>query len=142
MAYATTDDVQAYFPANSIVLSVSTSPTLAEVEGWIASLERRINKSLKSCGYETIPVTGVNDIGYLKDEVAKKIAARTWEAYYSKQGAAIPAWVTRFHDEFDKFMEELNNCDVALQDQTPADSGSFHVGYATLYSETYSDTET
>lgn len=142
MDYATTDDVQAYFPANSIVLSTSTSPTLAEVGSWIADIEGDVNAALTACGYLIVPATGANDIVRLRGKVARKVAAMTWDAYYSKNDPAIPLWVKRYHDEFAALMLKLENCDYALLDQVPADAGSFHVGYATLYSETYADTET
>lgn len=142
MAYATYTDVQAYLPTNSFTIAVDSNPSISTVTGWILGFEGDINAALEGCGYETVPVTGTNDVERLKGRVARKVAAMSWDAHYSKQGAAIPAWVTRYHDEFKDFTEKLEDCKFVLQDQTPADSGSFHVGYVTLYSETYSDTET
>jgi hypothetical protein len=77
MPYATLDDVRNLAP--QIPISATSKPSDAQVDGFIASLERIVNASLANLGY-VVPVTADESVAILRDMVSQGALARTLRA--------------------------------------------------------------
>jgi len=138
MGYCEIADVTARLP-DWLTIDDSSDPTTAEVEKWIAETSAKANGALKRAGYETVPVTGENDLLMLRGVVADKVALQT--LYVALGADKVPDSAKETLSGFRDFIAGLSNGQAWLIDQVPASSaaGNLEVGSITLTSAYYED---
>lgn len=119
--YADGDDVQALFNVMGgavITLGAGTTPTLAQVEGWLDQLAAEVDSILVARGYSTVPASGTNDVLMIGRYVAQKAAALAYHAGYMFDDTPdkVKLWETEWAD----FLKALEDGKRRLIDQTAA----------------------
>lgn len=117
-SYADTAAVQALFNVmggNTITLGVASTPTAAQVSGWLDALAAEVDSILTSVGYGTVPATGTNDVLLIGRYVAQKGAAMSYHAGYMFDDT--PDKVKQWETEWDTFLERLMDKKQRLIDQ-------------------------
>ncbi len=116
--YADGDDVQAFLNqlgGTTLTLGAGSTPTLAQVEGWLDNLAAEVDSVLKSVGYGTLPATGTNDILLIQRFVAQKGACMAYHAGY--QFDDLPDKVKSWCEEWDTFIQRIIDKQIGLSDQ-------------------------
>lgn len=142
MAYTSASDVEARLDLWGVApFTVSSNPTLAEVNGFIAQYEAQINGILRAQGYTTVPATGEDDVNMLKRFVASRAAAQVFSITFTAQ--TFPDAVKQWIADWDLFIRMLRDGELRLVNQDPAstEAGGIVMGSFTLLSYDYSDFE-
>lgn len=117
MAYAAIADVQRLFHAHAgFVIEDTSTPSETDVEAWIAEHESQLNGLLKAAGY-SVPVTGSNDVPYLRKLVAEKTACKTWGIAFPVDTDQLPAQVKGWCEAWDAALKAIKDGEFTLVDQ-------------------------
>lgn len=119
--YATAADVQALLGPKSGIgatFSTTSTPTLAQVEGWLDATAAEVDGILRARGYATIPATGDTDKLTIGKHVAEKAAASTYHAGWGGF-EDTPARVKRWEEDYTAFVSRLRKGEQHLVNQAP-----------------------
>lgn len=142
-SYADAGDVEARLQgwlASSVPFTISTEPTLAQVDDHIDEAEAELNGVLAAQGYTSIPATGANDVKLLRKHTANEAAYQVWVTAFGGQGD-VPDTVKSWHAGFAALVNRLRKGEQDLIDQTPQsdDDGVFFIVRSPVRDDTFTD---
>lgn len=124
--YAVIADVEALLKRTGRTpFSVSTNPTIDQVNELIEDIEAEINGVLTAQGYTTVPASSSSDIKLLKRYNSEKVAAAVWGIIYAEDD--FPAHVKAWRDDYAAFLSRLRRGEQDLPGQQP--QGDDDVGF-------------
>lgn len=101
----------------TLTLGEASTPTLAQVGGWLDEYAAMVDVRLTARGYTTVPATGTNDVLLIGHYVTQRAAARAWNAGFivDELPAKIKTWIA----EWDDFLTSLDKGRIRLINQAP-----------------------
>lgn len=135
--WASISDVSARVTQGAI--SVSSSPSTAEVEAWIEEHEAELVGVLAAAGLATSYTAGTTGALIIRRRVANAVAGQVREAWASAMGDGAQTDGTQFQDKWYQFLEDIRQRRVQLGGELSAGILPDTVAQARAYSSNNND---